>query len=243
MINLTRGNSTRFTFDAGQDEVGVWAPDGNSVVFNSNRGGTVFNLYQKHAAGIEPEQLLLQSDHSKVPEHWSADGTMLLYQDVDPKTAFDLWVLPLTGDKKPRPVVRSPFNDMQGRFSPDGHWIAYTSTETGRPEIYVLSFPTAAQRIPISTASGSRPRWRRDGRELFFVTGNPPDAQMMAVDIGVSADGTLTAGLPHKLFDFAMGGGYEAAPDGQRFLMNIPAARNERGAGAPGTLTVIANWQ
>src|SRR5262249_9696547 len=137
------------------------------------------------------------------------------------KTRFDLWVLPMTGDKKPQPVRVSPFSDFQGRFSPDGKWIAYVSGESGRNEVYIQSYPEAKTRVQISTSGAHQPRWRRDGQELFFLN---TSYDVAAVDISTSDDGALKAGIPHKLFSgppvalVSRRNSWEVTPDGQRFL-------------------------
>ena len=145
-------------------------------------------------------------------------------------------MLPLSGEKKPEPVVRSQFNEISGRFSPDGRWIAYVSDESGRQEVYIQGFPKAASRVQISTNGGNRPRWRRDGKELFFSALTP---EMMAVDIGVSGDGGAHVGLPHKLFAVRPIGNWDVMPDGQRFLINT----NTQPTSNPDPpIRVIVNW-
>lgn len=242
ILDLLRGPVTRFTFDPGRDAAPVWSPDGSRIVFQSNRSGTT-DLYQKVSSGVGEEELLLKSDHVKTPDDWSADGRFLLYRDLDPKTQTDLWVLPMTGEKKPEPVVRSPFTDFQGRFSPDGRWIAYVSNESGREQVYVTGFPSATRRIQISTAGGYQPRWRRDGKELFFFVFDAARGAM-AVDITVSSDGTLKAGIPHALFavnpvsNIVNRNAWEVTPDGQRFL--IHTAQTQTTSVSP--ITVVVNW-
>lgn len=240
ILDLTRGTKTRFTFDPGIDNAPLWSPDGSRLVFQSNRT-SLFDLYQKSSSGVGQEEMLWKSDHSKTPDDWSSDGRLLLYRDDDPQTGTDLWVLPMTGDKKPQPVARSPFREVQGRLSPDVRWVAYVSNESGLDEVYVQGFPTANNRIQISTKGGFMPRWRRDGKELFFVS---PERDVMAVDMTVSGDGILKAGVPHKLFTanpiglIGRRNTWEVTPDGQRFLIHT----NQQETTSVVPLTVVVNW-
>jgi eukaryotic-like serine/threonine-protein kinase len=246
ILDQARGTSSRLTFDPARDEAPVWSPDGTGIVFASSRNGT-FDLYRKNSAGAGQEEVLLKSDHPKTPEDWSADGRYVLYREQDPKTGWDLWVLPLTGDRKPQPVLRTAFSEIQGRFSPDGRWIAYVSNESGTDLVYVQNFPPSGNKWQISTGGGFQPRWRRDGKELFFVAGEelggaiPHDVMAVAVD--TSSDGVFKAGVSQKLFTVDTGTGiangntWDATPDGQRFLVSSPSTRT-----AVPPITVVVNW-
>jgi len=240
------GTSSRLTFDPALDEAPVWSPDGTGIVFASSRNGT-FDLYQKNSAGAGQEEVLLKSDHQKIPDDWSPDGRFILYRDQDPKTSWDLWVLPLTGDRKPQSVLRTAFREIQGRFSPDGRWIAYVSDESGTNQVYVQSFPPSGNKWQISTGGGSQPRWRRDGKELFFVAGReaggPVQRDVMAVAVDTSSNGVFKTGVPQKLFTVdtgtgtALGNSWDVTPDGQRFLVGSPSTRT-----AVPPITVVVNW-
>jgi Tol biopolymer transport system component len=240
ILDAVRGTKSRFTFDPADERAPVWSPDGARVVFASNRRGGVFNLYQKNAGGAGTEELLLKSEHDTIPEDWSADSRFILYRDTDPKTKDDLWVLPLTGDRKPLPILRSEFNEQQGRLSPDGRWIAYVSDESVRPQVYVQSFPVSGTKYQISTENGVQPRWRADGKELFFLSSDGA----ASVEISVAKDGTLRAGVPKALFSVRVlsrtleRNSWDVAPDGQRFLIN------SAGQASAGTqpITVVINW-
>ena len=237
IIELGRGNPSRFTFDPAIDVAPVWSPDGSRIVFASNREGTL-NLYQKPASGAGKEELLLKTDLAKFPLDWSADGRFLLYQVNDPRTKYDLWVLPLFGDQKPFPFLQTEFNERYGRFSPDGRLIAYASDESGAYQIYVQSFPTSGGKFPVSTNGGSFPAWSRDGKELFYVS---PDKKMMAVEVkGEGA--TFEPAMPKVLFDLRVRSfidpqaRFAVTADGQKFLVNNSIGETS----AP--IAVVLNW-
>jgi Tol biopolymer transport system component len=143
-LETGRGLLRRFTSDPTFNNNPVWSPDGNRIIFASNRKGT-YNIYEKPSTGPSngpsDETLLLETEQLKNPMDWSRDGRYLLYGIDDQKAGRHLWALPLFGDRQPFPVVQTNFNEREGQFSPDGKWIAYTSDETGRFEIYVQSFP------------------------------------------------------------------------------------------------------
>ncbi len=169
LIELARGTLTRFTFVPSVNISPIWSPDGSRIVFSANRDGPM-NLYQRAASGAGNDEALLKSDDSKAPNDWSADGRFILYQNLDPKTNWDLWVLPLSGEQKPFPFLETDFDERQGRFSPDGKWIAYTSNASGEWQVYVQSFPASGGKWQVSTNGGAQPQWRRDGKELFYLS-------------------------------------------------------------------------
>jgi Tol biopolymer transport system component len=238
LIELARGISTRFTFDPKNDTAPVWSPDGNSIAFASNREGA-FDLYRKRSNGIGQDELLLKTNNPKFSSDWSPDGRFLLYYEIHPKTKYDLWVLPdpggTPGDKKPIPFLQTEFNESSGAFSPDGKWIAYHSDESGRFEIYVQTFPATGAKRQVSKAGGSHAKWRRDGKELFYLDG---DRKMTAVEVKIGA--TFQVGNPEPLFDTHITNAlvrYAVTRDGQRFL--IPTPMGEAGS-TPAT--VVINW-
>jgi Tol biopolymer transport system component len=192
--DLVRGVNSRFTFGAGNNILPLWSPDGSTIVFSSDRGGPP-DLYEKPATGQGEEKLLLKSDEVKVACDWSRDGRYIAYMSQGKKTGFDVWVLPTFGDRKPMPVVASPFNETKPGFSPDGRFVAYTSNESGRAEIYVQTFPGTGGKWQVSTAGGNDASWRADGKELYY---RAADQKLMAVDI--QAGSNFQAGIPRALF-------------------------------------------
>jgi Tol biopolymer transport system component/predicted Ser/Thr protein kinase len=224
----------RLTFGSSNQTHPVWSPDGSRIVFASDREGAT-NLYQKTSSGAGGEELLLRSETAKYVLDWSPDGRFIAYESQDPKTGTDLWMLPLFGDRKPFPLLQTEFNEGQGQFSPDGRWMAYVSDESGKREVYVQTFPASGGKWQISDAGGAYPRWRRDGKELFYVTAGQ---KLMAVT--VQTDSTFQAGRPHALFEprfFQPVIPYAVSADGQRFLVNTPL---EEDNSSP--VTVVLNW-
>ena len=241
LYEFARGVSTRFTFAPSVERYPQWSPDGNRLVFASNRGGH-FDLYQKNANGAGEDELLFKSDQDKQPTSWSRDGRYLLFSSVDPNMGMDIWVLPLDGDRKPVPFLRTEFSEGQAAFSPDGRWAAYTSFESGGPEVYVRPFSSpgtagsssAGGKWQISKAGGQAPRWRGDGKELFYST---PDGRVMAVE--VTANPSFQAGIPQPLFNVAPNASnLQVTPDGKRFLIAAPPQQTS----VEIPITVLLNW-
>jgi Tol biopolymer transport system component len=248
LLDFARGTDTRFTFGHGINVQPVWSPDGSKIIFASNRDGA-YNLYNKATSGIKDEELLLKSGYDKFPTSWSSDGRFLLYSAMDPKTNADLWVLQLEGDRKQIPFLRTEFNESDGHFSPDMHWIAYVSDESGSNEIYVQGFSNtsgaSAQtggKWQISVGGGMGPRWRRDGKELYY---RAPDGKVMAVE--VTTDTVFRSGTPKPLFHAPSNletfltiplPNWDVSTDGNRFLLMTSAEE-----GTPAPFTVVLNWQ
>jgi len=242
IFDLERGGSARLTSDPAVDNDPLWSPDGKQVAFVSNRDGGVFNLYVKSAGGTADDEVqLLKTPNNKRLNDWSADGRYILYEEDDPKTRSDLWVLPLFGDRQPRRVLGTRFNEVRGALSPDGRWIAYASDETGGIEVYVQTFPPSGSKWPISFGAGnaSSPRWRADGKELFFDS----SGRLTAVDLtGTVPGSSFKAGPPRILFRGLMGNSgphnYDLTPGGDRFL--VLTTVNATGEARP--LVVETNW-
>ena len=199
VTDLSRSTTSRFTFDASRENTSpIWSPDGTRIVYGSFRNGKG-GLYQELANNAGTEERLVESNGPTAPMSWSPDGSSVVYEVIDPKTSNDLWVLPLSDDRKPSPLLQTPFAESHGQISPDGKWLAYYTNETGRNEVYVQPFPTGAGKWQVSTNEGWFPRWRRDARELFYMT-QQSGGKMMAVDVR-SNGSTFEAGSPKELFD------------------------------------------
>jgi Tol biopolymer transport system component len=234
--------STRFTFDAGLDRWPIWSPDGNHVAFDSNRTGHRF-LYQKRSDLAGPEMPLLESPEEKALNDWSPDGRFLLYiTPSNPKTGSDIWYLPLSGDRKPISFLQTASEERASQFSPDGHWVAYHSNESGPYQVYIRPFPGPGGQWQVSTSGGIQARWRPDGKELYYIA---PDGKLMAASIKVKGT-ALELGAPVALFKTRIWGGgtnatnnqqYDVAPDG-RFLINIAT---EDASTVP--ITLLLNWK
>jgi Serine/threonine protein kinase len=237
LFDLLRDIPSRFTTNPGNDWYPLWSPDGNSIVFTSNRDG-VPNLYLKNASGVGDEGVLLKSEEIKVADDWSADGKFIVYESRNSQTKLDLWILPMSGDRKPFPFLQTLFNEQQAHFSPDGKWIAYTSDESGAPEVYVQTFPASGGKWRISTSGGAEPKWRRDGKELFYIAA---DKKLMSVDTKLGP--TFEAGVPKALFETRITvlttfrNHYTVTGDGQRFLI---ISGLEESNFTP--ISVVVNW-
>jgi Tol biopolymer transport system component len=232
---VARDIRTRFTFDPAPDSAPVWSPDGEWLVFASNRKGTL-DLYRKRLGGTSEEELLYASEHIDIPTDWSRDGRYLLFSKGGSRGGqnfVDVWALPMTGDGKPFPVLESRFAEHDAVFSPDGRWIAYVSNESGRDEIYVTSFPKPGRKWQVSTAGGGFVRWRNDGKEIIY---GAPNAEGMAVEVRTTAD-SVEIGTPRKLLQFPPNVGGDVTGDGQR-LLAITVEETEK---IP-PLTLVVNW-
>jgi eukaryotic-like serine/threonine-protein kinase len=239
ILDVARGGaSTRFTFDPARDDAPAWSPDGKNIAFSSIRGGQ-FDLYIKPADGSGEEKLLLHTDEYKFVQRWTRDGRFLLFDSTGPKTAQDIWALPYTPGAKPVALLKTQFTEQRERVSPDGRWLAYTSNESGTPEIYVRPFTPEAPagrgaKWLVSKGGGFRSLWRPDGKELFYLNTNA----VMAVDIDTSKG--FLAGTPRRMFTAPAGAeatSWDLSPNGKRFLFLAPP-----GIGRTVPFTVVLNW-
>jgi eukaryotic-like serine/threonine-protein kinase len=231
--DLQSGAVKRLTFDPALDATPVWSPDGTRVVFTSSRGAA-FDLYMKEANGANEEKAIAEGLTDKYPNSWSGDGKYILYTDGPD---FKYLTLP---EMKSTMFLKAPGTVKNGQFSPDGNWVAYASNESGKWEVYVTSFPEAHGKWQVSSGGGEQPRWRRDGKELFYLSA---DAKMMAVPVKTA--GGFDAGTPVGLFQTNVREtaatseqySYDVSPDGQKILMNAMLKNVE-----PQPMTVILGW-
>ena len=208
-------------------------------MFSSTQNGT-YNLYLKQASGAGQQERLTHSDRPQIVNDWSRDGRFVLYSEATEDRGSDLWLLPMTEKRKPIPFLQTPFNEANGQFSSQAQgrprWIAYASDESGRFEVYVRAFPDLGAKWLVSSQGGNYPRWRGDGKELFYRS---LEGMLMAVTLSEKA-GALERETPRPLFPVPIVSfyPYDVAPDGQRFLVLQPAEDDKSQA-----MTVIINWQ
>ena len=236
VYDVARGLKTRFTFDPAHEQNSIWSPDGNRIIFTSNLKGH-YDLYQKASDGSGREEVLLEDNLDKFPTSWSPDGRFILFTSIGAQTRNDLFVLPLSGDRKPISFLQTQFPEYFGQFSPDGRWVTYVSNESGTPEVYVAPFPGPGGKWLVSTAGGEHPRWRPDGTEVFY---RALDNRLMAAAVNGKGS-SFEVGAVTPLFQTTafLGGRwpYDVSADGQRFLINtLP----EQVGSAP--ITVVVNW-
>jgi eukaryotic-like serine/threonine-protein kinase len=235
IIDSVRGGMSRVTFDSVDDTSPVWSPDGSRLAYHSVRTAGS-SLRQKALNGAATDEPLL-TGVQLLPTAWSADGRFIAYVQNNPRSP-DIWILPLSADRKPFAFVQTAFTERNPEFSPDGRWLAYQSTESGQAQVYVQPFPpTGSGKHLVSINGGILPTWRGDGQELFFLS---PDSKMMAVTVKTTAD--FEAGVPQALFPVEMpvattSRQFAVSRDGNRFLVN---ARSAASIAEP--LTVVVNW-
>ncbi len=222
---------SRLTHDPSSDVSPIWTPDGQRIVFASERDGGIPNLYVKSADGTGEVERLQKSTVPTIPESWSLDGDLVL------TTTSGIGVLSMDGEHTSRLLLEDDFINRSPMVSPDGRWIAYMSDESGRDEIYVQPFPNVDEgKWKISNDRGSTPQWSPDGRELFYLSRN----KMMVVS--VQAESGFTHGTPVVLFEKQyVGSNYDIHPDGQRFLMIKRAPQTEE-TSAPAEIILVQNW-
>ena len=237
-FDTERGLPVRLTSGPGIEENPVWSPDGQHLAFRTISADQIA-FHRRRSDGTGPDEELLSSPGVKVATDWHDD--FLLYQAANPDTRNDIWLLPLAGDRKPVEVLRTPFNEVDASIAPDGRWIAYSSDETGRLEIYARPFERTSTgevrlggKIPVSKDGGTGPRWRRDGKELLF---NGQGQTVMSVEVTTSP--ALRLGLPKPLFLLPPGAfQWDLSSDGKRFLTAVPVADTDSSS----PITVVMNW-
>jgi Tol biopolymer transport system component len=246
LLNLASGASSRFA-STGGGEAAIWSPNGDRIAFSSSLLGLESAMVQKTTGGNGEEEQLLPPE-PVAPTSWSVDGRHILYVVMNPKTSSDLWTLSLDGTPKPAPFLRTEAAESQAQFSPDQQgpprWVAYTSNESGRDEVELRTFPDARNRLVVSSAGGHSPRWRKDGKELFYVAA---DGMVMSAAI---SDNPFRVAAATPLFRTPQGfvtvnatgrrgpAPWDVTPDGQRFLFVAPVE-----AGSASQFTVVLNWQ
>jgi serine/threonine protein kinase len=236
IVDLVRGGISRFTFTTNAEVNPVWSPDGRRIVYTSVGNGQ--KLFSKDANGAGRDFMMLNSE--SIAQTWSPDGRFVIYRANNGKTGYDLMVLPLEGDRKPVPFAATQFQEDQAQFSQDGHFVAYVSNASGENEVYVRTFPPGEKddQWSISSGGGAEPRWRGDGRELYFLS----RGRIMAVDISTTP--TFHAGVPTLLFEVPVSRGttssahdWDVTKDGKRFLIN---AASSGSTSSP--INVVVNW-
>ena len=234
--DLARGVTSRFTFDPANETSPLWSPDGNRLVFSSDRKGPA-SLYEKAASGTGPEKELWSCGETVLAGDWSSDGRFILVNRLSSKESWDIWVFPTDGAAKPFPFVQGAFTEVLPTFSPDARYVTYMSNESGRFEIYVQQFPGPGGKWQVSAAGGVEPHWSADGKTIYF---RGLDMKMMAA--AVDAGTTFTAGVPQPLFDARLQPGqrrnsFLVTRDGQKFLILSPMGKERI---AP--ITVVLHW-
>jgi Tol biopolymer transport system component len=235
LYDVARSTSSRFTFDSADDLNPTWSPDGRRIAFTSDRKG-VRNIYVKDSSGNAGEELLLETGFETNVEAWSPNGKFILFNQVRPNHERELWAVAAAGHTEPFAVAAGSKAVRKGSFSPDGRYLAYVSGESGQDQVYVRHFPQLTGKWQVTKQGGLDPRWSRDGKELFYVSGHG----FVAVQIDLSEDGFQT-GEPRELFTFRPSGigrnSCDPTPDARRFV-----CISESDTTDPSTLTVILNW-
>lgn len=239
LYEIGRAVWTRFTFDPSVERWPIWSPDGRKITFASERKNRR-DLFQRLSSGAAGQTPLLESRLIKYPTDWSRDGRFLAFTASGQNTSFDIWIMPMnaTGESKPFAFLQTEFSEARAVFSPDGRWIAYDSDESGKAEVYIRPFPGPGGKWQVSTAGGSRPRWRQDGKELFYLSNND---KIMSTEITLGSS-TVDIGSVKPLFHFRpfSGGGrevYDVTGDGQRFLV-VSLGSLEMAS----PVTLVVNW-
>jgi serine/threonine protein kinase len=232
IYDLQRNLATKLTFDPREEGSPVWSPDDSSILFSRSFRGT--EIYRQSVSTTNPAERLYSTKENVFPSDFSSDGRFVICRRVTAKGKGDLWIFSMQ-TRKMDPFIQTEFNERQGQFSPDNRWIAYTSNESGKPEVYVSDFQGAGRRFQISNGGATSPRWRQDGKELFYLSA---DNKLMAV--AVKVESIFEASEPKALFQIEMNKNeiveYDSAPDGQHFLMDVPLDQRVS------PITIVLHW-
>jgi len=241
IYDLSRRVPIRFTADVGNDTNPVWSGDGLQVAFSSDRAGAP-DLFLKTTDGRTNERSVFSRPGPQLPNDWSTDGKFIVFEDNNRETGLDVWMLPLDGSGNGRPMIQTRFQEWGARLSPDAAWVAFVSNESGTAEVYVAPVRGSAGKVRISTTGGIAPRWRRDGRELFYVA--PETNSIMTVDVNTTP--TFNAGPPVQLISMRGAPGslrrprdvpYDVSPDGQQFFIVTPPDPSPASG-----ISIVLNW-
>ena len=237
IYDISRDVPLRLTFDPEFDASPIWSPDGSRVVWRSNRKGR-YDLYQKVSSGAGNDEVLLESEENKDATSWSSDGQFIAYTNaaIKSNTQNDIWILPMSGERKSIAFLQTGANETSAQFSPDGHWIAYVSDESGTNQVYIAPFPNPVGKWQVSRSGGSEPRWRGDGKEIFFLS---PENKLTAATVNASGS-NLQIGNAETLFEIhpanPPGYHYDVTKNGKRFLVDSNRESNVQ------PLALVINW-
>jgi Tol biopolymer transport system component len=233
LVDVAREVTTRFTFEPGGVAGMLWSPDGKRLAYGTERNGLA-SAVVKSVDGALPETTLFANGDLKNFGGWSADGKYITYEQLNQGTGWDLYVIPADGTAPAKPYLNGPFNERWGTISPDGHWMLYASSESGQLDLYVQSFPNPGNKYRVTANGGGISGWRRDGREIMFVSQD--FKSVYACDVTTAP--TFHASVPHLLFRFPEGTqAGSLASDFQRVLLPVQADDS-----APATVTVALDW-